>query len=65
MMDLAEKGHIQAIAPVKFCAFEDVLSAFLFMRGGNHIGKIVISSMNGFDDKTKVPVSPPGVIVAV
>ena len=35
------------------------------MRGGNHIGKIVISNMNGFNEKTKIPVSHPCVIVAV
>lgn len=65
MMDLAEKGHIQAIAPVKLFPFEDVLSAFRFMRGGNPIGKIVISNMNGFNERTKIPVSHPCGIVAV
>ena len=44
MMDLLQKGHIKPIAPIKVFSFEDIASAFRFMRGGNHIGKIVISN---------------------
>lgn len=44
MMDLLQKGHIKPIAPVEVFSFDDIASAFRFMRGGNHIGKIVISN---------------------
>lgn len=54
-MDLFEKGHIKPISPVKLFSFEDIASAFYFMRGGSHIGKIVIS--NGSSNTIDVPVS--------
>lgn len=43
-MGLIEKGHVKPISPIKTFAFEDIPSAFRFMRGANHIGKIVISN---------------------
>lgn len=44
MMDLMQNGHIKPIAPIKVFSFEDIVSAFRFMRGGSHVGKIVISN---------------------
>ena len=56
LMGLIEKGHVKPISPIKTFAFEDVPSAFRFMRGANHIGKIVIS--NAVQNIIKVPVRP-------
>ena len=56
LMGLVEKGHVKPISPIKTFAFEDIPSAFRFMRGANHIGKIVIS--NAFQNVIKVPVRP-------
>jgi hypothetical protein len=56
LMGLIEEGHVRPISPVKTFAFEDIPSAFRYMRGANHIGKIVIS--NALQNITKVPVRP-------
>jgi Zinc-binding dehydrogenase len=55
LFDLIEKGHITPISPIKIFTFEDIPSAFRYMRAGNHIGKIVISS--GENRTIEVPVS--------
>ena len=55
MMRLMHDGHIQPISPQKVFPFEDIAGAFHYMRGANHIGKIVIS--NGSDNDIVVPVS--------
>lgn len=44
MFDLLKKGHIKPIFPIKSFSFEDIPSAFRYMRSANHIGKIVISN---------------------
>lgn len=56
MMNLLAKGHIKPISPIKFFPFEDIASAFRFMRGRSHIGKIVIT--NGLNAKIEVPARP-------
>ncbi|KAL6716017.1 hypothetical protein ACLMJK_006979 [Lecanora helva] len=56
LMGLVEKGHVKPISPIKTFAFEDIPSAFRFMRGANHIGKIVIS--NDSQNTIEVPVRP-------
>ena len=56
LMELIEKGHVKPISPIQTFDFEDVPSAFRFMRGAKHIGKIVIS--NGSRNIDKVPVRP-------
>lgn len=56
LMGLIEQGHVKPISPIKTFAFEDIPSAFRFMRGANHIGKIVIS--NAGQNIIKVPVRP-------
>lgn len=53
---LYEGGHIKPIHPIKIFPFEDIPAAFAYMRGGRHIGKIVIS--NGEKAEVKVPVRP-------
>lgn len=53
---LYEGGHIKPIHPIKTFPFEDIPAAFAYMRGGRHIGKIVIS--NGEKAKIDVPVRP-------
>ncbi len=54
-MDLASKGHIKPISPMTIFPFEDIVSAFRYMRGGNHVGKVVIS--NETTNNIKIPVS--------
>ncbi|KAL8683912.1 MAG: hypothetical protein Q9186_000123 [Xanthomendoza sp. 1 TL-2023] len=56
LMGLIEKGHVKPIDPIKTFSFEDIPSAFRFMRGANHIGKIVIS--NAAQKAIEVPVRP-------
>ncbi|KAL4867992.1 hypothetical protein BDV12DRAFT_209443 [Aspergillus spectabilis] len=53
---LYDGGHIQPIHPIKVFPFEDIPAAFAYMRGGRHIGKIVISS--GEAAAVQVPVRP-------
>ena len=52
---LIAEGQIKPISPVTVFPFEDIASAFRYMRDGKHIGKIVIS--NGRQVDVKVPVS--------
>jgi hypothetical protein len=54
IMDLVTKGHIKPISPVTVFPFEDIVSAFRFLRAGTHIGKVVIS--NGASSHVEVPV---------
>ncbi|MCJ1391686.1 hypothetical protein MMC18_004551 [Xylographa bjoerkii] len=56
LFDLLQQGHVKPISPIKTFSFEDIASAFHFMRGANHIGKIVIS--NGVQQEIQVPVRP-------
>lgn len=51
---LIEEGHLKPIKPCKLFSFGDIGDAFRYMRSGNHIGKIVITS--GLDRGEKVPV---------
>jgi len=55
MMDLYCKGAIKPISPVTVFPFEKIVDAFVFLRGGNHLGKVVIS--NRTTEKVMVPVS--------
>ncbi|KAI9651886.1 MAG: Type I Iterative PKS [Alyxoria varia] len=55
LFGMMEAGHVKPISPIKIFAFEDIPSAFRFMRGANHIGKIVISN-DGKQSDIKVPV---------
>ena len=56
LMGLIDEGHINPISPIKTFTFDDIPSAFRFMRGANHIGKIVIS--NSSQNTIEVPVRP-------
>ncbi|KAH6662359.1 hypothetical protein B0J14DRAFT_288058 [Halenospora varia] len=56
MMDLVKAGHITPIAPVTVFPFEEIASAFRFLRGATHLGKVVISS--GGIHNVKVPARP-------
>ena len=56
LMDLIKRGHVKPIAPIKTFGFDDISSAFRYMRGANHIGKIVISNMGKKD--FDVPIRP-------
>lgn len=54
LMDLVQKGHVKPISPINIFPFEEVVSALRFLRGGTHIGKVVIS--NGSETNIEVPV---------
>ncbi|KAI9676001.1 MAG: Type I Iterative PKS [Caeruleum heppii] len=56
LFGLIEAGHVKPISPIKTFSFEDIPSAFRYMRGANHIGKIVISDKG--EKANKVPVRP-------
>ena len=56
LIGLIDKGHVKPIPPIKTFTFDDISSAFRFMRGANHIGKIVIS--NASQNTIEVPVRP-------
>lgn len=56
-MGLIAQGHVKPIDPIKTFSFEDIPSAFRFMRGANHIGKIVISN-TAAQGSIEVPVRP-------
>jgi hypothetical protein len=62
LMDLVEKGHVKPISPITVFPFEDIVSAFRYLRGGTHIGKVVIS--NGTNSNiellVRLPCSPKG-----
>ncbi|KAI9781693.1 MAG: Type I Iterative PKS [Peltula sp. TS41687] len=53
---LISEGHVKPIFPQKLFSFGDIVGAFRHMRGGSHIGKIVIS--DGPDRDVKVPIRP-------
>ena len=38
MFDLLEKGHVKPIQPMKIFRFENIVSAFRYMRDGKHMG---------------------------
>ena len=56
MFQLITSGHIKAIAPRTVFAYNDIAGAVRYMRGGAHIGKIIISR-SASPDLTIVPVS--------
>ena len=55
LMGLIHAGHLKPITPIKTFPFEEIPGAFHYMRGANHIGKIVISSSDR-KDVVRVPV---------
>ncbi|KAL5323307.1 hypothetical protein ACEPPN_007841 [Leptodophora sp. 'Broadleaf-Isolate-01'] len=56
VFQLLRDGQIRSISPIKTFGFNNIAAAFAFMRGGRHIGKIVIT--NGLEEVPKVPVRP-------
>ncbi|KAI1156185.1 hypothetical protein F4825DRAFT_316421 [Nemania diffusa] len=55
IFDLVNAGHIKAIFPVIEYGFENVPAALAYIRRGQHIGKIVITT-HGKEDQ--VPIRP-------
>lgn len=55
-MTLIKDAHVKPIQPITTFPVEDIPSAFRFMRGASHIGKIVISS--GSQNQMKVQYRP-------
>jgi hypothetical protein len=51
-----ESGHVGPIHPVTVYSFDEVISALMYIRSGQHIGKIVISNRGSSD--VQVPTRP-------
>jgi len=51
-----ESGHVGPIHPVTVFGFEEVIPALMYIRSGQHIGKIVISNRHSSD--VQVPTRP-------
>ncbi|KAI0533592.1 PKSKA1 [Xylaria digitata] len=54
LFELIENGHIKPINPIHTFSWAEIPSAIRFLRGGNHIGKIVLSDNSS--DNIQVPV---------
>ncbi|KAF2967866.1 hypothetical protein GQX73_g5699 [Xylaria multiplex] len=54
LFELIGNGHIKPINPIHTFSWAEIPSAIRFLRGGNHIGKIVLS--NNSSDNIQVPV---------
>ncbi|CBF79115.1 hypothetical protein AN7084.2 [Aspergillus nidulans FGSC A4] len=57
IFDLIHGGHIRPIAPRTVYAYSNIAAAIRYMRGGAHIGKIIISR-DAPQNCTDVPVMP-------
>ncbi|TGO19734.1 hypothetical protein BPAE_0334g00010 [Botrytis paeoniae] len=53
---LVEGGHVRPIHPISVYGFDKVVEALSYMRRGQHIGKIVISS--GDKEDSQLPIRP-------
>ncbi|KAI8932187.1 hypothetical protein NX059_011067 [Plenodomus lindquistii] len=53
---LVEAGHIGPIHPVTVYGFDEVIPALMYIRSGQHIGKIVITNRDSSD--VQVPTKP-------
>ena len=53
MFKMIADGHIKPISPIQTFSFTKIADAFRYMRGGSHIGKIVIS--DGIEGDVQVP----------
>nr|AFP89392.1 polyketide synthase [Cladosporium phlei] len=58
IFDLYDQGHVEPIRPIKQFSFADIPSAFAYMRGGKHIGKIVVADAP--EDQVIVPIRRAG-----
>ncbi|KAI3391508.1 hypothetical protein diail_7206 [Diaporthe ilicicola] len=58
MMDMINLRVVKPISPIKLFAYDDIPSALRFMRGANHIGKIIISNKEHSDPDPPVLVRP-------
>ena len=56
LMPLVEARHLKPIQPITTFPFHDIGAAYRYMRGANHLGKIVIS--NGSEKEQKVSARP-------
>ncbi|KAI1170391.1 putative polyketide synthase [Nemania sp. FL0916] len=57
-IDLIKLGGIKPISPIRLFPYSEIPSALRFMRGANHIGKIVISNREHTEADPTVPVRP-------
>ncbi|KAI3329679.1 putative polyketide synthase [Ustulina deusta] len=56
IFDLVNNGHVGPIHPVTVFPFDQVIEALSFIRRGQHIGKLVVSS--GEHEDVQLPVRP-------
>ena len=56
IFDLVESGHVKPIHPISTYGFDEVIPALSYIRRGQHIGKIVISS--GDKQDIDLPIRP-------
>ncbi|KAJ5100194.1 PKS-like enzyme [Penicillium angulare] len=57
LFELINGGHIRPLEPRTEFAYNDIVGAIRYMRGGAHVGKIVVSR-NLPGSNTKVPIFP-------
>lgn len=62
MFELLASGSIRPIEPRTVFPYRDIAGAIRYMRGGEHIGKIIISR-EAPDNDPNVPVSTPNPII--
>lgn len=55
IFDLVEGGHVGPVHPITTYSFDSVIPALSYMRRGQHIGKIVISSEK---EDVQLPIRP-------
>ncbi|KAI0179034.1 hypothetical protein GGR52DRAFT_588832 [Hypoxylon sp. FL1284] len=56
IFDLVDSGHIKPIHPITTFGFDEIPSALAHIRGGRHIGKVIVS--NGDRGDVQVPIRP-------
>ncbi|KAI0441390.1 putative polyketide synthase [Xylaria telfairii] len=56
IFDLVEGGHIGPIHPISVYGFDRVVDALSYIRRGQHVGKIVVSS--GVKEDVQLPIRP-------
>ena len=64
-MGLINKGYVKPITPMKIYPFEDIVSSFRYIRGGSHIGKIVISNGKEADVDVEVRLPPSSTLTSL
>ena len=64
LFELLEQGAVNPIGPVKTFSFDDIASAFGYIRSANHIGKIVISNPVSEDVRVPIRAAPKKLVLS-